>query len=165
MRNNPIKYIFLILLTVSLFTPAITLGQNNGTKAVSFSISSDRNVYSPGDTVLFTGTLNLDEGWHIHANIVEEDYLIPTKLSLDSSQAISLVRINYPQPDKIKLAFSEQKVLVFSDDFKINAVCLVSKSASPGYLTVNFTLAYQACSNDICLRPDSVICPVKILVQ
>ena len=62
--------------------------------------------------------VNVDDGWHINSNTPNEDYLVPSKLSIISNDGIieKVEKILYPEPEDIKLSFSEIPLSVWQGE-------------------------------------------------
>lgn len=87
-------------------------------------------------------TIDLQPGWHVNAHTVTQDGLIPTRVSGEISDIL------YPEYHELNLSFSPKPVLVYEDKVRIT------------YTTTNrftpVTLQLQACSNTICLPPQTI---------
>jgi len=99
---------------------------------------------------------DVKNGWHINSNMPKEDYLIPTKLNLTDSTDFKLTKIVYPHAKDIKLDFSEKSLSVFEGKIYIGGI-IKSANLDPGKYNLILKFRYQACNNQSCLPPNSVI--------
>jgi len=99
---------------------------------------------------------DVKNGWHINSNMPKEDYLIPTELNLTDSTDFKLTKIVYPHAKDIKLDFSEKSLSVFEGKIYIGGI-IKSANLDPGKYNLILKFRYQACNNQSCLPPNSVI--------
>ncbi len=157
-----------LIIISSLVLALITLdiqGQTNAGKILNLALSVNRDSFGLGDTAIITGIISLEDGWHVHADLVDEDYLIPTSFFMKANELVTGCKVIYPQAKKIKLSFSDQKVAVFSDNNKIVASCKISESAPVGENILTFVLKYQACNDVSCAQPCTEMYQVAIKIK
>jgi len=108
--------------------------------------------------------VNVNHPWHINANKVGEDFLIPTEITFDMPEGITINEIVYPKAVEKELGFSEGKMQLYEGTVYIGAVIEVSDAFAPGDTTIRATLTYQACDNEKCLLPEEekIFIPVVI---
>jgi hypothetical protein len=93
-------------------------------------------------------------GFHINSNTPREEYLIPTKLSLDAPTDIVIGKITYPDGDLRSFPFApEEKLSVYSGDFAVSVLVRPLASVIPGEYAMHGILKYQACDNAACYPP------------
>ncbi|MCH7828045.1 MAG: thioredoxin fold domain-containing protein [Bacteroidetes bacterium] len=110
--------------------------------------------------------INVDEGWHINSNTPNEDYLVPTKLSILSKDGIieKVDKILYPEPEDIQLAFSKIPLSVWQGEVLIGAKIKLKDNVKPGKYKLIVNLDYQACNNNTCLAPSNIVDTLEIEV-
>ncbi|MCH8326573.1 MAG: thioredoxin fold domain-containing protein [Bacteroidetes bacterium] len=110
--------------------------------------------------------INVDEGWHINSNTPNEDYLVPTKLSILSKDGIieKVDKILYPEPEDIQLAFSKIPLSVWQGEALIGAKIKLKDNVKPGKYKLIVNLDYQACNNNTCLAPSNIVDTLEIEV-
>ena len=94
-------------------------------------------------------TLDIEKGWHINANKVLQKGLIATQLDSDN-----LKTVDYPPAKLINLGFSKDKLAVYDQKITLNFT-LKHKEFTTA------TLNLQACSNKVCLPPQSITLPLN----
>jgi thioredoxin:protein disulfide reductase len=96
-------------------------------------------------------------GFHINAHRPNEEFLIPTALSLQS-ESIAFDEPAYPEPQSKTFSFNGDKpLLVYDGTFEITAVAR-PVPAGP----VQLTLRYQACDDERCLPPATARATARI---
>ncbi len=108
--------------------------------------------------------LEMGAEWHINSVKPNEDFLIPTKLSLLNEKDFKLVSIEYPKAKEIKFSFSDKPVSVYENGAVVTALVELSKDLKEGNYTIPFNFEYQACNNASCMPPSEVKSDVKITV-
>jgi len=103
-------------------------------------------------------------GYHINSNHPNSDYLIPTALKIDATTDIVIGRTTYPPGKDMTFPFApDEKLNVYTGDFRIDVMVHPLRSVSPGKYVVRGTLKYQACDNKACYPPKSL--PVSFDVR
>lgn len=125
------------------------------------SYSSFDSVHA-GSELKIAVKVNVDETWHINSNKPNEDFLIPTLVSFDSSEIFKIKEIYYPAGKDIKLSFSEIPINVFEGEFFVGAILSINENTLPGEYNIVFEFQYQACNDYTCLAPTSVYDTLKI---
>jgi len=88
------------------------------------------------------------KGYHVNAHRPDEDFLIPTVLTL-SSPAVTFDEPEYPTPIAQRFAFAGDKpLLVYDGRFEI-----VARARPAPTAPVELRLRYQACDDERCLPP------------
>ena len=110
--------------------------------------------------------VNVDDGWHINSNTPNEDYLVPSKLSIISNDGIieKVEKILYPEPEDIKLSFSEIPLSVWQGEVVIGAKIKLKDNVKPGKYNLIVNLDYQACNDNTCLAPNNIVDTLEIEV-
>ncbi len=151
--------LFAVLFFTSLSYPQFGI-KNNLVKIKTYR-SFDK-VY-PGGEIKLAVKAKIDSSWHINSNKPYDDYLIPTKLTIENKD-FNIEKTLYPKAHDLILAFSDNPLSVWQDDILIASLVKVNKNLSPGEHPVVVTLNYQACNNATCLPPTSVKDTINIEV-
>ncbi len=102
-----------------------------------------------GETV--SVSLDVADGWHVNSEQPLQDYLIPTKLSLAKDQP--LAKVNYPEAVIRKLGFQRSELSLLEGNVQLTANLPDSVA---GAVTTDIELQLQACSDEICLAPETL---------
>lgn len=104
-----------------------------------------------GDDVEGTIVATIAEGWHVNSNKPLDEFAIPTVLELDPATA-ELVEARYPAHVMKAFEFSAGKeIAVYDGTFRIP----FKARLKPGATKIAATLRYQACSDRVCLPPNT----------
>ncbi|GHA00650.1 hypothetical protein GCM10008090_06980 [Arenicella chitinivorans] len=97
--------------------------------------------------------ISIQAGWHINADNVLNEYLIPTSLSTKDNSCTTIDSINFPSAKQVELGFQKDPLLVFDGDITINAKL---RQSSPECAVAKLELRIQACSDQVCLSPATI---------
>ena len=109
-----------------------------------------------GDEVEGTVRVTIADGWHVNSNTPSEEFAIPTVLELDAEL---LGPVGYPQHQMKAFEFTGGKQLaVYDGTFPIG----FRAKLKPGATKIAATLKYQACSNTVCLPPNTATAQIDV---
>lgn len=144
--------IFLFTLLVNYSFAFAQLGSSQQTIHIKTYQSFDK-VY-PGSEFKIAVKVNVDSGWHINSDKPYEDFLIPSKLTIDTS-VFKLTKVAYPKPHDLKLDISETPMSVWESEVYFGALVKVPANLSPGKYKLPVYIDYQACNNMTCMPPST----------
>ena len=98
-------------------------------------------------------SLRIAPGWHINSDKPLEEFFIPTEVKLEGSEA---AKVAYPAAVRRKLGFHEKELALYEGKVEITA-----KLPEGVEMPVNATLRLQACSDEICLEPETAKVTVR----
>ena len=101
------------------------------------------------DTQVFRIDVTMKKGWHINSNKPLEEYFIPTALTLSDGP---LATEKFPKPIEKKLKFNGTPLSLYEDHLVLESGLPDTKSQEAQVLTLDI----QACSDQICLEPESL---------
>ncbi len=101
--------------------------------------------------------------WHVNAHKPNEDFLVPTVLTLSPAAGVTAGPASYPAAKQVKLSFSETPLAVYEDAFTITVPLRATATAAPGAHTLRGTLRFQSCNDQVCLPPATI--PVVVAVN
>ena len=140
-------------------TPGALLHFIHGTMMASSPILAPDSLVTASATVLPSESantrkinvrLNIASGWHIQAPNPTDDYLIPTRLTLDTDIA-EITQIDYPPAEDLQFPFAKRAIPVYKDS--LNIPLTLSLKTRPQNLSL--LLTYQACDSTRCLSPQT----------
>jgi len=109
--------------------------------------------------------LEIDAPWHLYAH----DFAgtgTPIALTLDDTPGLALEDVRYPPPTVVKLEPITQEMLrLLEDSAEVVAVLRVAASHPPGPGKAVLRLAYQTCTDQMCLPPTDRELPVSFEVR
>ena len=148
----------IIYLLVSLLITTSVYSQ----KILSVSISQSHSKIKSGENLYLILKVKIDPEWHINSNKPNEDFLIPSDVSIISNDGFLLSQKIFPKAKELKFDFSDVPVSVFENEFEIPLVVRVPDNLNEGKYKFEVEFSYQACNNQTCLPPDKDKVPVEI---
>ncbi len=118
-----------------------------------------------GKQARVTLTLTMTPGWHINSATPSEPSLIPTRVTLGRGSVGAALdgAVLYPQVSEVMLGGSRLSVYEGAVHFTVPLV--VGASTRPGPGVIFLRVAYQPCSDRVCLPPETqeVRLPVTVI--
>ena len=93
---------------------------------------------------------------HVQANKPREEGLIPTVLTLDAPEGVTINELVYPEATEFAVAGFDQPLLVYGHDFVIGVRATVAATVPLGTVTIPARVRYQACNDSVCFLPLTV---------
>ena len=146
-----LKPFFVTCILVCLATP-VAWAQAPG-QVVKAKVTMTTPVATPNSVVKAAVVVEVDTGYHINDHHPSLEYLIPTEVKLEPSQAVTVQDITYPKGEPKKLAFSDAPLSVYEGTVQVDVALHVERKTLPGNYEVKGQLAYQACNDHACLPP------------
>jgi len=95
-------------------------------------------------------------GYHVQANKVLQDYLIPLTLTPEVPAGFRVVSTDYPKAQVTKFPFATQPMAVYEGRFVVRMTLEATADAPTGAAKIPMTLRFQACNDELCLPPTKV---------
>ena len=108
---------------------------------------------SPGGTLPVAVVLDIDGHWHINAHEVNDEYLIPTAVTVVPPAGVEIRQIVYPPDIEKRLSFSDQPLALYGGEVAIGILLEVADDFVPGNASLIVTVTYQACDDEKCIAP------------
>ena len=117
-----------------------------------------------GRTFEIAVVAEIQQGFHINANKVLEEYLIPTTVQAELPKGLRLVETVYPPGEMQKFEFSEKLLNVYAGTVTLRMKLHASAQAALGTTTLPILLRYQACNDHACLPPVRLRVPLDLQI-
>ncbi len=119
--------------------------------SVDVLLSQDR-VHRGGE-VKFVLITEIKEGWHINANQVDSEFVIPTEIFIDTLEGMTASSSIFPKFERKQFPFSEDALPVFEGRINIITPLTFADDLPVGEVIVSGSIYYQACDDRMCLPP------------
>jgi hypothetical protein len=93
------------------------------------------------------------DGYHVQANKVLEDYLIPLTVTADLPAGFKLLNTSYPKAQVTKFPFAAKPMAVYQGRFQVRLTVEADATTPAGAAKIPMTLRFQACNDQLCLPP------------
>lgn len=115
-----------------------------------------------------SGTINVQvsikKGYHIQANKVNDEFIIPTTIEIDGREIITTGEQLFPESKKFKLEGTADNLFVYDGNFRIAIPFKTEEKAQKGKYKFEAKLHYQACDAKTCFFPKTVVFLVTIRI-
>ncbi len=147
------SFLFLILIAVPMPEPVVRVNAPQDVEA------------DAGEQMEARISVSVAKGYHLQANPASEDYLVPTRLELKSSNDVRVGKVAYPKGKPYRLSGADKDLQTYDGSFEIGISFRLSRSARPGRTTLQGRLHYQACDSKTCLSPTSLPVALGITIR
>ena len=127
-------------------------------KAPEITVSSGKN-----GVIQIYVTVKSD--YHIQANKVKDEFIIPTTLDITTGEIITIDKQLFPAARKFRLEGTKDHLLVYDGNFKIEIPFRTNEKVVRGNYQLNAKLHYQACNNKRCLPPRTIDFSISLNVK
>jgi thiol:disulfide interchange protein len=124
-----------------------------GRVGIQLTAVNESDVVHPGTTARVALRARLDEGFHTNSNTPLDELLIPTLLTLQPPDKITLEALAWPEPFLLQQDGADRPLEVFGEEFTIGVALGLAPDLAPGTYTIPGTLRYQACDETMCYFP------------
>jgi thiol:disulfide interchange protein DsbD len=155
--NAPLRLWRVAFLVSLLCVPTISRGQSSASGAeakVATVLSVDK--LTPGSPFRIAVVIDLAEPWHVNANSINTEGLIPTTLTVEAPVSIVIDRTTYPAGERTKVGWADEPVALYTGRAIIFVDAHVKADAKPGPLKLEGSVRYQACNDRVCVAPKAV---------
>lgn len=147
--NHAVRIVVLTLCILSSWNVIAQI--NNGKAETDFVWSADGVV--AGDSIYGAVTVSLPPGLHTNSNTPLEDFLIPTVLTLDVPEGITVEQIIYPEQKEIITGGSDTPLAVYEEHFSVGVKLKIGEGVPTGEQSIKTKFRYQACDDKQCFSP------------
>jgi len=126
-------------------------------------ISSPKNsiILKQGESKQIDLTVVVKSGWHINSNKPNDEFLIPSEITLKGN-GLKLEKVIYPKAHELNLSFSEVPVSVYEGTTSARLTISAKPDALIGKQKLILSLDYQACNDNSCMPPDVITTEIEI---
>ncbi len=128
------------------------------------AFASDVTV-KPGQTIEMSIKIDIDEGYHINSSQPLTRDLIPTSVSLHQQTQAQITKISYPKGREVTFQFSPEPLSVYEQTVTIELTVTIAADAKAGKIDLEINVQTQACTETICLAPQTHILSVPIQIE
>ena len=132
--------------------------------AIVTVIVTESNVYD-GISTMIPIRVEVKEGYHIQANRVDDESLIPTTLEVNDDKNIIIGRQEFPLSKKFQLEGTDTFLNVYDGEFQIKLFLRAVAKMQTGKYALKAKLRYQACDSRSCLFPKVIDFSIPLEVR
>ncbi len=135
-----------------------------GGELVRIRVLPSRQGFAAGGTYPLALSLTIGKGFHINSTQPLDPHLIPTRLSFEVPEGITLSRPIFPRPRKMRVGFLDKPAEFFGGRVLVRTSINIDAGLAPGDYQVRGSLSYQACNNQMCMMPQEVSFSIPVTV-
>jgi len=139
--TKPQSLLLAVFLSITLFSFAASSQTAKGSIGNG---TAKRGVATRGSVVL-----EIPQGLHVNSNRPNNEYLIPTVVHL-SGTGVKVSKVSYPRGMNVKFKFSEKELNVYEGTIVFPFTVTAPKSFRGKNITVDATVDFQACTEELC---------------
>ena len=117
-----------------------------------------------GDGSVIVVKIEVKEGYHIQANKVNDKFLIPTTIKINSDKKIIPGKQVFPRSKKFKLEGTDNFLDVYDGIFEISIPFETRKTIQKRGYVLESKFHYQACDSRSCLSPKIIDFSIRVTV-
>ncbi len=151
---------YIISLVIFLFAGSAVFAQ----QYVTVTASSSKKEFTMSEAVKINVKAAVQEGFHINANKISDEDLIPTTIKVESND-FKLTKTSWPGAKKYKFSFSETELDVYEGSFNIGLYLKANKNLKPGKYEIKGSVNYQACNDKACFAPRNADFTVTVVMK
>ena len=148
----------MIIMNWAIFIVPVCLlmGNEKWQSANIVKVTVPEIVVHAGKSTVLKMKVEIKKGYHIQANKVDDDFLIPTKLEITEYENIITGIQQFPPPKKFKLEDTDIFLEVYDGMLEIKIPTTVANEIPKGKHILKANLQYQACDSKTCLFPKTI---------
>jgi hypothetical protein len=129
------------------------------------NITVDKSILNAGMNTEVSIWVEVKMGYHIQANKVDDESLIPTILEVNALKGIMINKQEFPKAKPFQLEGTDSFLNVYDGKFVIKLSISADTEMKAGNYVLNSKLSYQACDSKSCLFPRDVDFSIPIEVK
>ncbi|MEX2232423.1 MAG: hypothetical protein WD824_09700 [Cyclobacteriaceae bacterium] len=151
---------WLTIFLVSSFTAG---SQINADEIVK--VNSPGVIVKAGNHSMINVAIEVKNGYHIQANKVDNEFIIPTTLEMSYGKDIIVKKQVFPSAKKFRLEGTNEYLDVYDGRFEIGIFFRTQKEIQKGIHRLDGKLNFQACDSIRCLSPRGIEFSMEIEVR
>ena len=109
--------------------------------------------------------LDIEQGYHTHANPASDKFYIATALSAEAADGITPGKPVYPPGVPRKLGFFDKPLSLYEGSVRIRLPLRADKNAPKGRHTLRAKLRVQTCNDQTCDQPRNLDVPIPVTIE
>ncbi len=147
---------FLLSFCLAVICLPFIVSSNAWSATASVKVVQSEMSYAPGGSYPVLFHVQIQFPWFLHGPVKSSENPHPTEFRFAESGDIRINNIQFPPTAEKKFSFTDKTVDVFVGKIVVKADLQVDGGAPKGKQIIKGALAFQACSTDACLPPETV---------
>ncbi len=129
------------------------------------TVNVNESIVYAGMNTMISIWVEVEKGYHIQANQVNDESLIPTTLEVNGVKGITITKQEFPPGKEFKLEGTDNFLNVYDGRFLVKLFLNTSTEIQTGKNVLGAKLRYQACDSRSCLFPRVVDFAIPVEVK
>jgi len=129
------------------------------------TVSVDESKIYVGLKTIISIWVEVKKGYHVQANKVNDELLVPTTLEVNDVKGIIISQKEFPPGEQFKLDGTDTFLSVYDGKFLIKLFLSPVAEMKAGNYVLDAKLRYQACDSRSCLFPRVIDFSIPVEVQ
>jgi hypothetical protein len=129
------------------------------------TVSVDKSKIYVGLNTMTSIWVEVKKGYHVQANKVNDESLVPTTLEVNDVKGIIISKKEFPPGEQFKLEGTDTFLSVYDGKFLIKLFLTSSAELKAGTYVLDAKLRYQACDSKSCFFPKIIDFSIPVEVQ
>lgn len=100
--------------------------------------------------------VQISPGWHINGPDLPDPFLIPSELTVEEEEGITVSGYYYPEASTRRFPYAETECPVYEGEVILGALIRVAEKTPPGPRVLKAQFLYQPCDEATCLAPQTI---------
>lgn len=131
---------------------------------VTLHVSLSKQEVVPGEGFVVSLDIDIDDGWHLYADNPDAEFLRPTKVTVESDDAIKVAAAATPESESRIDAILKTKLNTYAGKISFKVPVTVGATAIPGTAKMKVVVDTQACDDKRCLEPQQTVFELSITI-
>lgn len=140
-------------------------GNMHPTSPAIVTVNVTESIVYVGISTMIPIWVEVKKGYHIQANRVNDESLIPTTLEVSDDKNITISKQEFPPSTKFKLEGTNTFLNVYDGKFPIKLFLSPVAKTQTGKYILGAKLRYQACDSRSCLFPRVIDFSIPVEVK
>lgn len=151
-------------LWLTIFLVSVASGKQINPDAI-VKVNAPRVIVGAGKHSVVNIAIEVKNGYHIQANKVSNESMIPTTLDMSSDKSLIVIKQVFPSAKKFKLEGTDEYLDVYDGRFEISIFFNTPRQTKKGLHRLDGKLNYQACDSIRCLFPRAAEFSIEVEVR
>jgi len=124
-------------------------------KPVTIEVYASRLSVEPGGSIELAVALAIDDGWHLYGPNPDIEFLVPTDVSVEAGEALTIGKVKSPEPHRMVDPILKKELNTYTGRIWFRVPVTVKPEAPTEPVTLTLKIKTQACDDSRCLPPQT----------
>ncbi|MDT7779735.1 MAG: hypothetical protein QOC99_2247 [Acidobacteriota bacterium] len=145
--------------------PALTTPTPDAPQTQKVTATVEETKLNAGGAGVANLTLDIAEGYHIHANPASDKFYVATEVRAEPQEGVTPGKPVYPSALTKKFEFSNTPLAVYEGHAVIRLPLRADKNAVKGRHSFRAKIRLQPCNDQVCLPPREIDASIPLTIN